>query len=114
MIDKEKTIDRAIAKYHTIFPARGKHSLNECFFRLRGDYFFVFMTKDKRVHTMQPCMRRTVFAPAAGNNREKGSSIFEVLNKPIIVRSLLVKKPVETLLINLFPSPGISWPPGSL
>jgi hypothetical protein len=109
MIDKEKTIDRAIAKYHAIFPASGKHSLNECFFRLRGEYFFVFMTKNKKVHTMPACIRRTVSAPASGTSREKESLIFKVLNKPIIIRSLIVKKPVGTWLINLFPSPGISW-----
>ncbi len=110
MIDKEKTIEKAISKYHSIYPARGKRSLYDCFFRLRGEHYFVFRTQDKKVHTVKACIQRNNPVNISGDsNGEKRISIIETLNKPIILRSLIVKKPIGTWLINLFPSPHISW-----
>ncbi|MBN1307106.1 MAG: hypothetical protein JXA18_04260 [Chitinispirillaceae bacterium] len=108
MINKDKTINKAVSKYHAIFPVRGKHSIDECFFCLRGEYFFIFRTKDKKVHTLKAEKCRPVSA-SSNIKRETWDSIVKALNKPIIVRSLIVKKPVGTWLINLLPFPGISW-----
>ncbi|MBN1578126.1 MAG: hypothetical protein JW913_16310 [Chitinispirillaceae bacterium] len=108
MINKDKTIAKAVSKYHSIFPVRGKHSIDDCFFCMRGEYFFIFRTKDKKVHTMRAEEFRPV-STSVNINRETLDSIFKMLNKPILVRSLIVKKPIGTWLINLFPVPGISW-----
>ena len=52
-INKTKTIKKAVAKYNIIYPVRGKRSLEECFFCLRGEYYFSFRTEDKKVHKMK-------------------------------------------------------------
>lgn len=108
MIDKEKTIARAIAKYHTIFPVRGKHLYEECFACLRGEYYFTFMTKDKKSHCIKASETRPVYT-APHIRHEVFDSLLKALNTPIIIRSLITKKPVKTCLINLFPVPTISW-----
>jgi len=108
MIDKDKTVARAIAKYHTIFPIKGKQSLYECFSSLRGDTFLTFRTKDKKIHCIKASETHTVYASLPARH-EVFDSIIKALNTPIIIRSLITKKPVKTCLINLFPVPTISW-----
>ena len=108
MIDRERTIRKAVARYNLIFPVKGKQLLEECFFCLRGEYHLVFKTKDNKVHTMKACEMHTNVA-VHQVHREQAESFFKLLNKPIIIRSLFVRKPVRTCLINLFPVPGISW-----
>jgi hypothetical protein len=108
MINKTKTIKKAVAKYNIIYPVRGKHSLEECFFCLRGEYYFSFRTENKKVHKMQAEMiKAPLVSPEV--KRETMSSLAKVLNKPIIIRSILTKKPVKACVINLFPNPHISW-----
>lgn len=108
MFDRKKTIQQALSKYKTIFPINGKHTLEECFFCLRGEYRFVFKTKDKKMHTMKArLVHKAHEMPRI--DAESFSALFKLINKPIIVRSLIIKKPVKACLINLFPVPGISW-----
>lgn len=108
MINKEKTIKKAVSKYNIIYPVRGKHSLEECFFCLRGEYYFSFRTEDKKVHKMNADMvKQPLVSPE--EKREAIDSLVKVLNKPIFFRSFLSKKPVNARLINLFPNPRVSW-----
>ena len=108
MIDKDKTIKKAVDRYEFIFPVNGKHSIDECFFSLRGEIYFIFRTKDKKTHTVKAEKIRT--APVSrGSGTETFKSLLKVINKPIIVRSVIARKPVRACLVNLFPVPGISW-----
>ena len=107
MIDKEKTIKKAIARYNSLFPVRGKHSIEECFFSLRGETYLVFRTKKDKIHRVKAEYMKPV-APAA-RNHETLAAIIRALNRPIIVRSLITGKPVRACLVTLFPVPGISW-----
>jgi predicted N-acyltransferase len=90
MIDKQKTIAKAISKYEYVFPVYGKDSLNECFFCARGEYFFLFRTKDKKKRMMKAEISRSSVS-FEGINRELLSSIYRTLNKPILIRSLFIK-----------------------
>ncbi|MDG5816817.1 hypothetical protein QA601_17100 [Chitinispirillales bacterium ANBcel5] len=53
MIDKQRTISKAKARFKKIYPFVGKSTLEECFFSLQGEYYFLFRTKDKKPHTMR-------------------------------------------------------------
>ncbi len=53
MIDKERTINKAKAKFKAIHPAVGKSTLEECFLSLHGEIFFLFRTKDNKSHTLR-------------------------------------------------------------
>jgi hypothetical protein len=50
MLNKEKTVQKMIARYHEIYPIPGKKNLYECFFCLHGQNVIQFRTKDKKVH----------------------------------------------------------------
>jgi hypothetical protein len=50
MLNKEKTIQKMIARYHEIYPIPGKKNLYECFFCLHGQNVIQFRTKDKKIH----------------------------------------------------------------
>lgn len=107
MIDREKTVEKAIQRHHELFPVRGKKSLYDCFFNLRGEIFFIFRTKDKKIHKVRAEQSRDtssskIILPEIG-------TVLEALNRPIIIRSVLSRKPVKACLINLLPFPGISW-----
>jgi hypothetical protein len=108
MIDKEKTIKKAISRHGYLYPVRGKHSIEDCFFSLRGETYLMFRTKDKKVHRAKAELLRPPTTGSIGS-RETLDSIIKTLNRPIILRSLISKKPVRTCLVNLFPVPGISW-----
>lgn len=107
MIDKEKTIKKAIAKYNYLYPVRGKRSIEDSFFSMRGETYLIFHTKDKKVHRVRAEEARVPAQHAGG--REALDSIIKALNRPIIVRSLVARKPVKACLVNLFPAPGITW-----
>ena len=111
MIDKLKTIKKAVGKYKDIYPVKGKTAISDCFFCLRGEYFFIFRTKDRKIHKMRVEKERQVVSSLA-INRDTFNSIFRTLNTPIMVRSLITRKPVKTCLVNLFPVPGIAWSAG--
>jgi len=108
MINKEKTIKKAISRYNLIYPVRGKKLIEECFFCLRGEYFLIFRTKDKKIHKMRADELRPPLI-SSDNKHDGLHSLIDALNKPIIVRSIFAKKPVKACLINLFPVPAISW-----
>jgi hypothetical protein len=92
MINKEKTIDKAVLKYHSIFPVHGKDSIEECFFNIRGEYYFLFKTKDRTRHIVKAEISRPKpITSSASINRDFFISIYNVLNKPILVRSLFIK-----------------------
>jgi len=91
MVKKDTTIKKAMTKYHAIFPIRGKNSIEECFFCMRGEYFFLFRTEDKKRHILKAEMSRPSF-PSADTNQDFIISAFQFLNKPIYVRSLFIKK----------------------
>jgi len=90
MVDKQKTIRKAQSRYHSIIPIPGKHALEECFFCLRGRYYFQFKTKDKKVHTMKAVECWSV-RYSWHINREALVSLYKALNKPILIRSLIMK-----------------------
>ena len=86
-----KTIKNAISKYRTIYPIAGKRSLDDCFFFLRGEAFFQFKTKDKKVHSIKASITRPVME-ATYFNREMLSYIVKIINQPILIRSLFFRK----------------------
>jgi hypothetical protein len=90
MIDREKTIAKALLKYHSIFPVYGKKTLQECFICVRGEWLFLFRTGDKK----KLMVKAELFRPSVSFetiNRELLSSVYSKLNQPILVRSLFVK-----------------------
>jgi hypothetical protein len=90
MINKEKTILKAVSKYHSLLPIHGRNSIEDCFFCVRGDYFFLFKTMDKKRHII----KAEVSGPDLASlyfNREFLNAIYKALNKPILVRSLFLK-----------------------
>lgn len=89
MVNKQKTIQRAVAKYHTVLPIRGKNSLDECFFCLRGIFFFQFRTPDKNVHTLKAYINRE---GNAVKNKNVFSAFITKLNEPLSIRSPIIKK----------------------
>ena len=92
MVNKEKTIQRAFSKFDTVLPVQGKKSLDECFFCLRGVFFFQFRTKDKKVHTMKADATQHVII--SRKRTDKGfSSFIKLLNRPFYMRSLIIRKP---------------------
>ncbi|MBN1759133.1 MAG: hypothetical protein JW863_12485 [Chitinispirillaceae bacterium] len=109
MIDKEKTIKKAIAKYNYLFPVRGKHSIGECFFSLRGETYLIFRTKKDKIRRVRAEYAKPPVVTDETGSREGIESIIKALNRPIIIRSLITRKPVNACLVNLFPVPGISW-----
>ena len=90
MIDREKTIQKAMSKYRSIYPVRGKHTLSECFFCWRGEHYFLFKTQDKKGHMMKAEFSRPAVS-LENINLEAFSPIYKALNKPIFVRSLFNK-----------------------
>jgi hypothetical protein len=99
MLNKDKTIAKALSKYHSILPIRGKQSLDDCFICVRGDYFFLFKTEDKTKHIMKAELSQPVFASPI-MSPEFFSSIFKTLNTPISVQSpLLVKTEISLPVI---------------
>ena len=109
MIDKEKTIKKAIAKYNYLFPVRGKHSIEECFFSMRGETYLIFRTKNDKIRRVRAEYAKPPVVTDKTGSHEGIESIIKALNRPIIVRSLFTGKPVNACLVNLFPVPGISW-----
>jgi hypothetical protein len=97
MVNKQKTIQRAVAKYRTVLPVRGKNSLDECFFCLRGIFFFQFRTQDKNVHTWKADVTREVIT---AKNKNVFSSFITIMKKPLYIRSLIIKnrKPPKKLI----------------
>jgi hypothetical protein len=90
MINKAKAIEKAVSKYHSIFPIPGKHSIEECFVCIRGEYFFLFKTKDKKRHIIKAEPGRPAGA-SVDINGEFFAMMYKVLSKPILVRSLFIK-----------------------
>lgn len=92
MLNKKKTIQRAFSKYDTVLPVQGKRSLDECFFYLRGVFFFQFRTKDENVHTMKADVAQQVII-SRKRNGSGWSTFIQLLNKPFYVRSFIIRKP---------------------
>ncbi len=64
MIDKQRTIRKARAKFKEIRPILGSKTLEECFYSLRGEIYFLFRTKDKKTHVLKALrVRRSLQAP---------------------------------------------------
>lgn len=86
MIDKDKTISKALHKYHLVRPIPGKHNLDDCFVCLRGQYFLLFRTEDdKKSHRIRAVARlpkKHYFAYWLKNL----VLFFYLLNKPIMLR----------------------------
>jgi hypothetical protein len=59
MINKEKTIQKMIARYQEIYPIPGKKDLQDCFFCLHGQNVIQFRTKDKKSHIEKVCLEIT-------------------------------------------------------
>jgi hypothetical protein len=91
MINKELTIRKASGKYKIIYPLKGKRSLEECFFYLRGVAYFQFLTKDRKVRLMKASLTRAP-VEAVAFNRETLVQIVRFINRPILVRSLFLRK----------------------
>lgn len=88
MVDKNRTIKKAQSKYREIMPVPKKHSLEECFYCLRGTFFFQFRTKkDKKLHTVRACRIRPSFSTMA--DRELWLAMYHTLNRPINIRLAL-------------------------
>lgn len=90
MVNKKKYINKAMLKYKAILPIPGKKSLEECFFCLRGEYFFQFRTKDRKTHSMR--VASTLPTQGLCFNRELLATAFRAINRPILVRSLFLRK----------------------
>lgn len=86
MIDKDKTIAKALHKYRQVSPVPGKHSLDDCFVCLRGQYFLLFRTdNDKKAHRIRAVTR----LPKQHYMRNwliSMASYCYLLNKPILLR----------------------------
>lgn len=105
MIDKERTIRKAKAKYKEIRPILGKKTLEECFFSLRGEVYFQFRTKDKKRHIVRALWTKTSLqVPAVHwgyivepvrrmvNEPMSNSPVLKLMTRPIRVRDLFRKK----------------------
>jgi hypothetical protein len=92
MIDREKTIAKALSKFHSISPVYGKKTLQECFMSVRGEWFFLFRTGDKRKHMIKAEISRPTVTFET-MNRDLLSSIYKTMNRPILVRSLFIRNP---------------------
>lgn len=105
MIDKERTIRKAKAKYKEIRPIRGKKTLEECFLSLRGEIFFLFRTRDKKTHIIKALwIKRPLQVPAIHwgyivtpvkrmvNEPVSNSPVLKLMTRPIRVRDLFRKK----------------------
>jgi hypothetical protein len=90
MINKDKTIAKAVSKYHSILPVMGRRSIDDCFICVRGEYFFLFKTKDKIKHIIKAEIAQPDLAPLYFN-RDFFYTIIKTLNKPIVVPPLLLK-----------------------
>ncbi len=86
MINKEKTISKALSKYHAILPLQGKQSIEDCFVSVRGEYFFLFKTMDKKKHIIKAEISRSDMT-SLYFNRDFLLSVYKALNTPILVRS---------------------------
>jgi hypothetical protein len=85
MIDKDKTIAKALHKYRQVRPVPGKHNLDECFVCLRGQYFLLFRTDNDKAHRIRAVARlpkRHYVAMWLKNM----VLFFYLLNKPIMLR----------------------------
>jgi hypothetical protein len=100
MIDKEKTIGKAILKYKTIYPISGKKSLNDSFFYLHGDILFLFCTKDKKIHKIK-AVKVSPVIPIRNNRYRFLNNIYKFLTKPIKLSSLQSKQVFNSEYCNL-------------
>jgi hypothetical protein len=86
MIDKDKTIAKALHKYQEVRPVPGKHNLDECFVCLRGQYFLLFRSSDdKKAHRMRAVVRMPKRHYVAMWLKSIVSYCY-LLNKPILLR----------------------------
>lgn len=91
MIDKDRTISKAIAKFHEISPVPGKKSLYECFFSLRGEFLFQFRTSDKRIHTIKALEEKKPL-PSFLTEFTIVTHIYKMLTEPLHIKQASVKK----------------------
>ncbi len=86
MIDKDKTIAKALHKYRQVRPVPGKHNLDDCFVCLRGQYYLLFRSSDdKKAHRIRAVAR----LPKKHYVRMWLKNLISycyLLNKPILLR----------------------------
>jgi hypothetical protein len=86
MIDKDKTISKALNKYRQVRPIPGKHNLDDCFVCLRGQYFLLFRTEDdKKAHRLRAVTKLPKQHYVRNWLKNLASYCF-LLNKPILLR----------------------------
>jgi hypothetical protein len=92
MIDKDKTIAKALHKYRLIRPVPGKHNLDECFVCLRGQYYLLFRTSDdKKAHRMRAVSRLPKRHYVKMWFKNIAADCY-LLNKPIMLRVYFLSK----------------------
>jgi hypothetical protein len=82
MVNKEKTIQKMIARYHEILPIPGKKDLHDCFFCLHGQNVIQFRTRDKKVH-IEKAYLEIVQEPIPFFNSPLWDSVRKFLTQPV-------------------------------
>ncbi len=82
MVNKEKTIQKMIARYQEIYPIPGKKDLQECFFCLHGQNVIQFRTKDKKLHIEKACLEISQ-KPSIMINSPLLESLYRFLTHPV-------------------------------
>jgi len=90
MLNKDKTIDKALTNHDLIFPIAGKQSLEECFFNHHGKMLFKYQTNDDEVHTIKAVVTHEPPRPST-DNRNLFTVIVHNMNKPIEIKNLFIK-----------------------
>jgi len=86
MVDKDKTIVKALHKYRHVRPLPGKRNLDECFVCLRGQYYLLFRTDDdKKAHRIRAVARIPKKHYVTMWLKSVASYCY-LLNKPILLR----------------------------
>ncbi len=98
MIDKDKTIAKALHKYKLVRPVPGKHSLDDCFVCLRGQYYLLFRSSDdKKAHRIR-AVTRLPRRHYSGMWLRNFVSYCTLLNRPILLRVyFLSQKQIHTI-----------------
>jgi hypothetical protein len=82
MVNKEKTIQKMVARYQEIYPIPGKKDLLDCFFCLHGQNVIQFRTRDKKLHIEKACLEITQ-KPLVVINSPVLDSICKFLTQPV-------------------------------
>lgn len=98
MIDKDKTIAKALHKYRQVRPIPGKHNLDDCFVCLRGQYFLLFRTADDKKSHRVRAVARLPKNHYMTNWLKNMVSYCYLFNKPILLRVyFLSRRQIHTI-----------------